>query len=144
MYLPDSLYERAPHYWLFIGLLLVVLGVTYGHLMKEIEFVGNDAIPAKRLSAQIGTSESFGIFSKGLLDPEGLIDDAASLVVGGSTFYADADGDGLCNDGDTDDDNDNVPTSQESIADAGTDSTLITDALNLFFFKHPQQLYLGR
>ncbi|MGA1709540.1 MAG: POTRA domain-containing protein, partial [Phycisphaerales bacterium] len=53
--------------------------------VKEIEFVGNDAIPAKRLSAQIGTSESFGIFSKGLLDPEGLIDDAASL----DRFYRD-------------------------------------------------------
>ena len=30
MYLPDSLYERAPHYWLFIGVLLVVLGVYLG------------------------------------------------------------------------------------------------------------------
>lgn len=30
MYLPDSLYERAPHYWVFIGLLLVVLGVYLG------------------------------------------------------------------------------------------------------------------
>ena len=30
MYLPNSLYERAPHYWLFIGMLLVVLGVYLG------------------------------------------------------------------------------------------------------------------
>jgi hypothetical protein len=30
MYLPNSLYERAPQYWLFIGLLLVILGVYLG------------------------------------------------------------------------------------------------------------------
>ena len=30
MYLPNSLYERAPHYWLFVGMLLVVLGVYLG------------------------------------------------------------------------------------------------------------------
>jgi hypothetical protein len=30
MYLPNSLYERAPHYWLFVGLLLVLLGVYLG------------------------------------------------------------------------------------------------------------------
>jgi hypothetical protein len=30
MYLPNSLYERAPHYWLFIGMLLVVLGIYLG------------------------------------------------------------------------------------------------------------------
>lgn len=30
MYLPNSVYERAPHYWLFVGLLLVVLGVYLG------------------------------------------------------------------------------------------------------------------
>lgn len=30
MYLPNSLYERAPHYWLFIGLLLVILGIYLG------------------------------------------------------------------------------------------------------------------
>ena len=30
MYLPNSLYERAPHYWLFIGMLLIVLGVYLG------------------------------------------------------------------------------------------------------------------
>ena len=33
MYLPNSLYERAPHYWLFIGLLLVILGVYLGMQM---------------------------------------------------------------------------------------------------------------
>lgn len=30
MYLPNSVYERAPYYWLFIGLLLVILGVYLG------------------------------------------------------------------------------------------------------------------
>ena len=30
MYLPNSVYERAPHYWLFIGALLVILGVYLG------------------------------------------------------------------------------------------------------------------
>jgi len=30
MYLPNSLYERAPHYWLFIGILLVILGIYLG------------------------------------------------------------------------------------------------------------------
>ena len=41
MYLPDSLYERAPHYWLFIGLLLVVLGVYLGlQVDTKFMFVG--------------------------------------------------------------------------------------------------------
>jgi tetrahydromethanopterin S-methyltransferase subunit C len=30
MYLPNSLYERAPHYWLFIGLLLMIVGIYLG------------------------------------------------------------------------------------------------------------------
>jgi hypothetical protein len=30
MYLPNSLYERAPHYWLLVGLLLVVVGIYLG------------------------------------------------------------------------------------------------------------------
>ena len=30
MYLPTSLYDRAPLFWLFIGLLLIVLGVYLG------------------------------------------------------------------------------------------------------------------
>lgn len=30
MYLPNSLYERAPQYWLFVGMLLIVLGVYLG------------------------------------------------------------------------------------------------------------------
>ena len=34
MYLPDSLYERAPHYWVFVGLLLIVLGVYLGLQMS--------------------------------------------------------------------------------------------------------------
>jgi hypothetical protein len=33
MHLPNSLYERAPHYWLFVGLLLVVLGAYLGMQM---------------------------------------------------------------------------------------------------------------
>jgi len=35
MYLPNSLYERAPHYWLFIGMLLVVLGIYLGIEMSS-------------------------------------------------------------------------------------------------------------
>jgi hypothetical protein len=38
MYLPNSLYERAPHYWLFIGLLLVLLGVYLG-LQVDTKFL---------------------------------------------------------------------------------------------------------
>lgn len=30
MYLPNSVYERAPHYWLFVGMLLVVVGIYLG------------------------------------------------------------------------------------------------------------------
>ena len=30
MHLPNSLYERAPHYWISIGILLVVLGIYLG------------------------------------------------------------------------------------------------------------------
>lgn len=30
MHLPNALYERAPHYWLFVGLLLVIVGVYLG------------------------------------------------------------------------------------------------------------------
>lgn len=36
MYLPNSLYERAPHYWLFVGLLLLVLGVYLGVQMDPV------------------------------------------------------------------------------------------------------------
>jgi tetrahydromethanopterin S-methyltransferase subunit C len=35
MYLPNSIYERAPHYWLLIGLLLVILGVYLGTQMNS-------------------------------------------------------------------------------------------------------------
>ena len=35
MYLPNSLYERAPHYWLFIGILLVILGIYLGIEMSD-------------------------------------------------------------------------------------------------------------
>ncbi|MDH3334410.1 MAG: hypothetical protein OES59_00420 [Gammaproteobacteria bacterium] len=35
MYLPNSIYERAPHYWLLIGLLLVILGVYLGIEMNS-------------------------------------------------------------------------------------------------------------
>lgn len=30
MHLPNTLYERAPHYWIFVGMLLVVLGLYLG------------------------------------------------------------------------------------------------------------------
>jgi hypothetical protein len=30
MWIPGPFYERAPHYWLFMGLLLVVLGIYLG------------------------------------------------------------------------------------------------------------------
>lgn len=41
MYLPESLYERAPHYWLFVGMLLVVLGVYLGlQVNTKFLFVG--------------------------------------------------------------------------------------------------------
>jgi len=35
MYLPNSIYERAPHYWLFIGMLLLILGVYLGVEMSS-------------------------------------------------------------------------------------------------------------
>lgn len=35
MYLPNSIYERAPHYWLLTGLLLVILGVYLGIQMNS-------------------------------------------------------------------------------------------------------------
>ncbi len=41
MYLPESLYERAPQYWLFVGLLLIVLGVYLGlQVNTKFLFVG--------------------------------------------------------------------------------------------------------
>lgn len=41
MYLPESLYERAPQYWLFIGMLLVVVGVYLGlQVNTKFLFVG--------------------------------------------------------------------------------------------------------
>jgi len=30
MWLPSPVYEKAPHYWLLLGLLLIVLGVYLG------------------------------------------------------------------------------------------------------------------
>jgi hypothetical protein len=38
MHLPNSLYERAPYYWLFTGLLLVVLG-TYLGVQVDTKFL---------------------------------------------------------------------------------------------------------
>ena len=35
MYLHSTLYERAPHYWIFIGVLLVVLGIYLGVEMSS-------------------------------------------------------------------------------------------------------------
>ena len=41
MHLPNSMYERAPHYWLFIGLLLVVVGIYLGvQVDTKFLFVG--------------------------------------------------------------------------------------------------------
>lgn len=41
MHLPSNLYERAPHYWLFIGLLLVVVGIYLGvEIDTKFMFVG--------------------------------------------------------------------------------------------------------
>ena len=41
MYLPNSLYERAPHYWLFIGMLLVIVGIYLGvQVDTKFIFVG--------------------------------------------------------------------------------------------------------
>ena len=30
MYLHDTLYDRAPHYWIFVGVLLIILGIYLG------------------------------------------------------------------------------------------------------------------
>jgi len=35
MYLPNTLYERAPHYWILIGMLLVILGIYLGVELSE-------------------------------------------------------------------------------------------------------------
>ena len=35
MYLPKSLYERAPIFWLLIGMLLIILGVYLGIEMSR-------------------------------------------------------------------------------------------------------------
>ena len=41
MYLHSTLYERAPHYWIFIGVLLVILGIYLGvELSSTFLFVG--------------------------------------------------------------------------------------------------------
>ena len=41
MHLPSNLYERAPHYWLFTGLLLVVVGIYLGiQVDAKFLFVG--------------------------------------------------------------------------------------------------------
>jgi len=47
--------------------------------IREIEFVGNRAFPAKQLSAQIKTKPWIFLFRKGNLDEEGLVDDVATL-----------------------------------------------------------------
>lgn len=36
MWLPNTFYDRAPHYWIFIGILLIVLGVYLGVEMGNI------------------------------------------------------------------------------------------------------------
>lgn len=35
MWIPGPFYEKAPHYWLFVGLLLVVLGIYLGIEMNR-------------------------------------------------------------------------------------------------------------
>ena len=41
MWLPDTLYEKAPHYWLFLGMLLVVLGLYLGvEVSQHFLYVG--------------------------------------------------------------------------------------------------------
>jgi uncharacterized membrane protein HdeD (DUF308 family) len=41
MYIHSNLYERAPHYWIFIGVLLVILGIYLGiEMSSTFLFVG--------------------------------------------------------------------------------------------------------
>ena len=41
MYLPNSLYQRAPFFWLFIGALLVILGIYLGiEMNRNFLYVG--------------------------------------------------------------------------------------------------------
>jgi outer membrane protein insertion porin family len=47
--------------------------------VKEIEFVGNEAFPARQLMPQIRSRAATFIVNKGLLDPDLLVDDAAAL-----------------------------------------------------------------
>lgn len=35
MYIHSTLYERAPHYWIFVGVLLVILGIYLGIEMSS-------------------------------------------------------------------------------------------------------------
>ena len=36
MWLPKLFYERAPHYWLFIGLLLIIVGMYLGFEVNRV------------------------------------------------------------------------------------------------------------
>lgn len=41
MYLHSTLYERAPHYWIFVGVLLIILGIYLGiEMSSTFLFVG--------------------------------------------------------------------------------------------------------
>ena len=41
MYLHSSLYERAPHYWIVVGVLLVILGIYLGvEMSRTFTYVG--------------------------------------------------------------------------------------------------------
>jgi len=41
MYIHSTLYERAPHYWIFVGVLLVILGIYLGiEMSSTFLFVG--------------------------------------------------------------------------------------------------------
>lgn len=39
MWLPDSFYERAPQYWLLLGLMLIIVGTYLGVQMQKPLFI---------------------------------------------------------------------------------------------------------
>ena len=67
------------------GILIFVIVEGPRVRIKEIEFVGNRNIPTNILGSQISTKPAILFFRKGELDPNRLIDDAATL----DRFYKD-------------------------------------------------------
>ncbi len=67
------------------GILIFVIVEGPRVRIKDIEFVGNRNIPANILGSQISTKPAILFFRKGELDPNRLIDDAATL----DKFYKD-------------------------------------------------------